>query len=116
MLFSLNKHCFGFYFNYSLNIGLEMLFSIILFIMFFPLKMSLFYFYPVYYDYESIIFSAKIEKEKNDNISMLKKHILKEEYQEKEYPIVLINPFAKNLNEFSDVHIGIVETPKKIKF
>ena len=110
--YSINKNCFGFYFNFSLNIALEMFFSIVLFVMFFPLKMSFFYFYPVYYDYESAIFLAQIEKEKNNNISNLKKNILKE-YQKKEYPLVFINPFAKNINEISDTHIGMV-APKKI--
>jgi len=111
--YSINKNCYGFYFNYSLNVALEMFFSIVLFIMFFPLKMSFFYFYPVYYDYESAIFLAQFEKEKNYNISNLKKDILKE-YQKKEYPLVFINPFAKNLNDISDAHIGMVKSPKKI--
>ena len=111
--YSINKNCYGFYFNYALNICLEMFFSIVLFVMFFPLKMSFFYFYPVYYDYESANFLAQIEKDKNDNISNLKKDILKE-YQKKEYPLVFIKPFAKNLNEICDAHIGMIETPKKI--
>ena len=110
--YSINKNCYGFFFNYSLNIALEMLFSIVLFVMFFPLKMSFFYFYPVYYDYESANFIAQIEKGKNYNISNLKKNILKE-YQKKEYPLVFINPFAKNINEISDAYIGMV-APKKI--
>ena len=111
--YSINKNVFGFYFNYSINIALEMLFSIVLFVMFFPLKMSFFYFYPIFYDYESVIFLAQIEKEKNYSISNLKKDILKE-YQKKEYPLVFINPFAKNLNEITDAHVGMVEAPKKI--
>lgn len=95
----------GFIMNYYINICLEIIFAIILGITFFPIKISVLYYYPINIDYDSLIFVSEI-KENNNNISKLTKKKLINEYQKKEYPLVLILPFCKNTNEFNQFYIG----------
>ena len=99
----------GFYDFYYINTCLELLFSIILGIIFFPLKIS-----PLYYiiiESKSITFLAEIKeaKKKNLNISKLKKNILKKVYKKKEYPLIFVGPFTKTKNVFDSLHLGMVK-------
>ena len=115
MIYSIYLTTFSFYYNYAFNIGLEMFFGILLSIFFSSFKISFLFYYPIYYDYDSLRFSAKIKecKEKEFKISNLKKNMIKNEYQKKEYPLILINPFTKTDNVFKDFHIGMVEKKNK---
>ena len=101
------------FYVYCINIGLELFFIIIFAIIFFPLRNSLFYYFEVNYDYNSITFVSQIKSstENNMKISNLKPKILKEKYLKHEFPLVLVEPFTKTNNLFNDVHIhvGIVK-------
>ena len=98
---------------FYLNIALELFFSIIFAILFFPLRNSLFYYFEVNYDYNSITFVAQIKSnnEKNMKISNLKQKRMKNEYLKHEYPLVLVEPFTKtnNLLNGPNIHVGIVK-------
>ena len=109
----INYYTDGFFYFYSIIVGIDAFFALILSIIFFPSKVSIMYYFPVKYDYDSLKFIAEIKEEnKNDmNISKLKKKICNK-YKEKEYPIVLIGPFSKTDKPFSDFQFGIIQ--KKI--
>ena len=98
---------------FYLNIALELFFSIIFAILFFPLRNSLFYYFEVNYDYNSITFVAqiKLNNEKNMKISNLKQKRMKNEYLKHQYPLVLVEPFTKtnNLLNGPNIHVGIVK-------
>ena len=101
----------AFYFNYLINGCLELFFVLILIKTFYPQNLTIFYFMPVYYDYNSKIYKVQITNEENKlNISNLNKKDLKNEYQNNNAPLVFINPFSKSNDAFNNVHIGkIVE-------
>ena len=110
----INKYEKAFHINYYINIACEMSFSIILAILFYPTKITIFFYLPVIYDYNSRYFSTKISKtnEKINNFSNLTKKDLKKKYSPKRIPIVLIKPFNIKNNSYNDIFIGIVEDKK----
>ena len=104
----------SFYLNYFITICMEMLYSIIIYLILSPPDLTLFFFLPIIIDYNRFKFEAKIKDEKKDdlNITNATHNLLKNEYQEKQYPIILINPFAKTNYVFSDLHVGKINKPK----
>ena len=111
---SLDKYPIAFYLHYYINTICEIILCFILSILFFPVKISFLYYLPVFYDYNSRKFIAKISKEneKINNISNLINKQLKK-YKDKDIPIVFINPFSDN-NSFQKLYIGKVENSKKL--
>ena len=112
--YHLNYYINGFIFNYYLNIALEQFFSIILAILFYPLRNSKSYFVQVNYDFKRTKFITEInnKNEKSIKINNLTPKLMKEEYIKYEYPLILVEPFAKNDNVFGkvfSVHIGIAK-------
>ena len=107
--YSFNKYAEAFLFNYYINASCEMFLCFILSIMFFPFKISFLFYLPIYYDYNSRKFVAKISKEdeKVNNISNLTKKVLKSEKKEN-IPIVLMNPYSDN-NNYNKLYIGKTE-------
>jgi hypothetical protein len=101
----------AFYFNYLINGWLELIFVLILMKTFYPQNLTMFYFMPVYYDYNSKIYKVQITNEENIlNVSNLNKNELKKEYKKNNAPLVFINPFSKANAVFNNIHIGkIVE-------
>ena len=101
------------FYVYCINMGLELFFIIIFAIIFFPLRNSLFYYFEVNYDYNSITFVSQIKSSTENNMKMsnLKPKILKDKYLKHEFPLVLVEPFTKTNNLFNDVniHVGIVK-------
>ena len=103
-----------FYVNYFITIILELIFNLVLVIILFPQDLTLFYFLPTIFDYNTFKFEVKI-KEKNKeslNISNITRNLLKDEYEEKEYPLIFINPFCKTNNVFNGLHVGLIKKPK----
>ena len=101
----------AFYFNYLINGCLELFFILVLIKTFYPQNLTIFYFLPVFYDYNSKIYKTQItNEEKKLNISNLNKKELKNEYIKNKTPLVFINPFSKSIEDINNVHIGkIVE-------
>jgi hypothetical protein len=94
-----------------MNGCLELFFVLILVKTFLPQNLTIFYFMPVYYDYNSKIYKVQITNQKNKlNISNLNRNDLKNEYKKNNAPLVCINPFSKANAVFNNIHIGkIVE-------
>jgi hypothetical protein len=104
----------NFYLDYFITICMELFFSIVISLILSPPDPTLFLFLPIIIDYNRFKFEAKIKEEQNDalNISNVTQNLLKDEYQGKLYPIILINPFGKTNNVFSDLHVGKIKKPK----
>ena len=103
-----------FYYHYYINVALELFFGSILSIIFFPVKVSIFYYMPIIYDYNSRRILVNINKEENKesnlNISNLSKTLLGKKYIKEKLPIVLMKPFAKSNNIlYEDIIIGKTE-------
>ena len=97
----------AFYFNYVINGCLELFFVLILIKTFYPQNLTIFYFMPVYYDYNSKIYKTQITNKENKlNISNLNKNGLKNEYKKNNTPLVFINPYSKSNNAFNNAYIG----------
>ena len=98
---------------YYINIAIAILFTIIFAIIFFPINNSLLLF--IGYN-SNIFFITKIKKNKENKmkISKLRKKLIKKCYI-KEYPLILLEPFAKtnNILNGSNIHIGITKKIKK---
>ena len=113
--YHINHYTNGFYYNFYFDIILEQFFTIILGILFYPIKNSVFYYFQVNYDANSINFIAEIKKnkEKSMNIKNLNKKQLKNEYLKNEYPLILVEPFTKTDKIFNErflIHIGVTKT------
>ena len=102
----------GFLYIYFMDISLEIIFAIILSIIFFPLKHST-YFEIEFHNNINMYFLTEIkkDKEKNLQINNLNKRNMKVKYLKKEYPLALLEPYAKTNNFINDchMHIGIVK-------
>jgi hypothetical protein len=100
----------AFYFNYILNVCIELLFVLISMIIFYPQKITGDFIIPNYYHYNNNnnrIYNAQITNEENKlNISNLNKNILKNEYKKNNIPLILINPFSKSNNAFDYINVG----------
>lgn len=112
--YSLHRYTKGFYFVYYINTAFEMFLAFIIAIIFFPSKITFFYYLPIYYDFDSRTIITKISKEnkKINNISNLTKEDLKKKYVKENLPIVFIGPFFSINNYFNNnISVGIVEQP-----
>jgi len=104
----------NFYLDYFFTICMEMFFSIVISLILSPPEFSLCLFLPIIIDYNRFKFEAKIKEEQKDdlNITNVTQNLLQSEYQGKQYPIILINPFGKTNNVFDDLHVGKIKKPK----
>ena len=109
---SLNKYAEAFYYNVYFNVGCEMFLCFILSIIYFPVRISFLFYLPIYYDYNSRRFVAKISKEneKINDISNLTNKTLKN-HKKENMPIVLISPYSDK-NIYNKLHIGYIENIK----
>ena len=102
-IFSINDYAEVFYYNYYINVGLEIFLGFILGILFYPVKITVLYYLPVKYDYNSKKILIKIKNNENlNNISKLTKGKLKYEYKKDNLPVVLMKPFA-NINNNDNI-------------
>ena len=99
-------------FIYYANVSLAILFAMIFTIMFFPHQTSKLFFMESYININMYFLTEiKKDKEKNMKINNLRKNILKKIYYKKEYPLVLLEPFAKTNNFLNNcnLHVGITK-------
>ena len=115
IIYKINTYNDGSYYIYYMNVSLELFFNIILNIVFYPISNPLLLRATndlINLDLDNITFMAEIKTKKEIiiGINNLNKKLLKDKYLKNEYPIVLIEPFAKSNNLFNDknIHIGIV--------
>ena len=103
-----------FYVNYFITICMELVFNIALTIILFPQDLTLYFFLPTIFDYNTFKFEAKIKEEIKEqlNISNLTKSLLKDEYEEKQYPLAFITPFSGTDKVFTNLIIGLIKKPK----
>ena len=103
-----------FYLNYLITICLELAFNMALVIILYPRDLTLYYFLPTIFDYNTFKMKVTIKKrnKKQFNISNITHQLLKEEYQDKEYPLVFINPFCKTNDVFNGLHVGLIKKHK----
>ena len=97
---------------YYINISIEIFFSIIFSIMFFPNRNSLLVFLESDININIYLLTEiKKDKEKNMQINNLNKNILKHTYYNNEYPLIMLEPFVKTNNFLngSHIHIGITK-------
>ena len=87
-----------YYANYFITMILETVFNLILVIILYPKDLTLFFFLPTIFDYNTFKFEAIIKEkyERKLQISNLKPNSLRNKYQERQYPLVIINPFIVN--------------------
>ena len=118
IIYKINQCSYGFLYIYCMNVALEAFFCIIFGIIFYPVRNPRFLNnnnININFDliYNNITFIAQIKnkKEKSMKINNLTEKTLKNEYLKKEYPVVLIEPFAKTDNLFNEknFHIGVVK-------
>ena len=104
--YNINKYSNGFEYIYYMDISLEIFFIIIFAIIFFPFNnVSL----AVLEANINMFFLSEIKKEKELKINKLSKKIIEENYIKKEYPLILLEPFAKTdyLLKGYQIHLGI---------
>jgi hypothetical protein len=101
----------AFYVNYFISICMELAFNIALSIIFYPQDLTVYYFLPTIFDYNTFKFEVKIKHNFEDqlNISNLTHSLLKDEYKEKEYPILLITPFCPTNKVFTNLNVGFIK-------
>ena len=100
-----------FYANYFITMILETAFNLILAIILYPKDLTIFFFLPTIFDYNTFKIEAIIKEryEQKLKISNLKPESLKNKYQERQYPLVLINPFTKTNNVFKDIRVAYIK-------
>ena len=105
-----------YYVNYLITICLETVFNLALTIILYPKDLTIYFFLPTIFDYNTFKIEAKIKKRYEDRlkISNLTYDLLKNEYEEKQYPLIFINPFTKTNNVFKDIRVAFVNK-KKVK-
>ena len=120
IFYKINQCSDGFFYIYYMNIALEAFFCIIFGIVFYPVRNPGFLHnninnnININFDliFNNITFIAQIKntKEKSMRINNLTEKTLKNEYLKKEYPVVLIEPFARTDNLFNEknFHVGVV--------
>ena len=103
-----------FYVNYFITICLELVFNLVLSIILFPQDLTLYFFLPTIFDYNTFKFEAKIKEENKEklNISNLTKSLLRYEYEEKRYPLAFITPFSGTDNIFTNLIVGLIKKQK----
>ena len=100
-----------FYANYFITICLETLFNLALAIILYPKDLTIYFFLPTIFDYNTFKIEAIIKEryKKKLKISNLTPKLMKNKYQEKQYPLVLINPFTKTNDGFKDIRVGYIQ-------
>ena len=103
-----------YYANYFITMILETVFNLVLVIILYPKDLTIFFFLPTIFDYNTFKIEAIIKEryEKKLQISNLKPNSLKNKYQERQYPLVIINPFTKTNNVFKDIRVGFIKKEK----
>ena len=113
MLYNVHNYAKVFYYSYYFKIILEMFYGILFSIIFFPIKISLLDFLPIYFVYENKQYISEINNnEKDMNISKITKNLIQKEFQEKsksDLSIVFVNPFYKKNNLFNNLYVGVLE-------
>ena len=104
-----------YYANYFITMILETVFNLILVIILYPKDLTLFFFLPTIFDYNTFKFEAIIKEryERKLQISNLKSNSLRNKYQERQYPLVIINPFTKTNNVFKDIRVAHIKKEKE---
>ena len=102
-----------FYINYFITIFLELFFNIILSIILYPQDLSLYFFLPTIFDYNTFKFKVEIKNTNKNTFSLsnLTHDLLKNEYQEKDYPLIFITPFSKTDKVFDNIKVGLITKP-----
>ena len=108
----INEYYDGLVYVYYMDVALELFFTILFCIIFFPQNYSLFYFLDLNANI-NFIAEIKTNKEKNLQVNNLRKKRLKEKYLKKEYPLILLEPFTKIDTLLTDCHIHIGITKNK---
>jgi hypothetical protein len=104
-----------FYVNYFITICLETLFNLILSIILYPKDLTIFFFLPTIFDYNTFKIESIIKQkyENKLNIANLTYDKMKNKYQERQYPLIFINPFTKTNNVFKDIRVGYIKKENK---
>ena len=104
-----------YYINYFITICLETIFNFILTILLYPKDLTIFFFLPTIFDYNTFKIEAIIKEKykKRLKLSNLTFDLLKNEYQEKQYPLLFINPFTKTDNVFKDLRVAYIKKEKE---
>ena len=105
----------AYYADYFITICLEAIANLALSILLYPRDLTVYYFLPTIFDYNTFKIEAKIKQkyEHKLNISNLTYDLMKDEYQEKKYPLIFINPFTKTNDVFKDVRVAYIKKNKK---
>ena len=100
-----------YYANYFITMCLETVFNLILAIILYPKDLTIFFFLPTIFDYNTFKIEAIIKEKykKKLKISNLTVDLMKNEYQEKNYPFVIINPFTKTNDVFKDIRVAYIK-------
>ena len=100
-----------YYANYFITMCLETVFNLILAIILYPKDLTIFFFLPTIFDYNTFKMEAIIKEKykKKLKISNLTVDLMKNEYQEKNYPFVIINPFTKTNDVFKDIRVAYIK-------
>ena len=100
-----------YYANYFITMCLETAFNLILAIILYPKDLTIFFFLPTIFDYNTFKMEAIIKEKykKKLKISNLTVDLMKNEYQEKNYPFVIINPFTKTNDVFKDIRVAYIK-------
>ena len=104
-----------YYLDYFITICLESVCNLVLILILYPRDLTVYFFLPTIFDYNSFKIETKIKQklERKLNISNLTYELMIDEYQEKQYPLIFINPFTKTDNVFRDIRVAYI---KKNKF
>ncbi len=98
-----------FYYNYYVNIILEVFLFFVYGIIFFPSDVPSFFFSPIRYNYNEFTIVG-FDKENNEsNIGILTKKVLTNKYAKNRRPIIFISPFSNDKNLFKNLYLGTVE-------
>ena len=100
-----------FYAHYFITICLETVFNLILAIILYPKDLTIYFFLPTIFDYNTFKIEAIIKEryKKKLKISNLTYDLMKKKYQDKQYPLVIINPFTKTNNVFKDIRVAFIK-------
>ena len=115
IFYRINYYVDGFCYTYYMNLGLDLFFCIILITIFYPTRNSKIYNLPIIINNNNLIFFGKIKKRKENEMKFgkLNKNILKQKYLKNEYPLILVEPFAKTDKIFNNnnthIHIGLTK-------
>lgn len=104
-----------FYINYFITICMEIAFDVVLVIILFPQELTMFFFLPTIFDFNTFKLEAiiKNKSQKQFNISNLTRDLLVNEYEKKEYPLIFLHPFAKSDKVFDNIGVGLTKKQTK---